>query len=94
MTTTGYLPFHVKHMVTYHYEHTTNGRYPVVVICDRPYDKRKISGRKKLTNNDWFFYMFLKPVYTIKVFIPSYLSAVNSKTNKMAELDLDSEQMS
>jgi hypothetical protein len=29
----------------------------------------------------------------IKVFIPSYLSVVNSKTNKMAELDLDSEKM-
>ena len=29
----------------------------------------------------------------IKVFILCYLSAVNSKTNKMAELDLDSEKM-
>jgi len=28
----------------------------------------------------------------IKVFIPSYLSVVNSKTNNMAELDLDSEK--
>ena len=36
---------------------------------------------------------FLNPVYTIKVFIPNYLSAVNSKTNKIAELDLDSKNM-
>ena len=33
------------------------------------------------------------PVYTIKVFISSYLSSVNSKINKMAELDFDSEKM-
>lgn len=33
------------------------------------------------------------PVYTIKVFIPSYLSTVNSKTSKVAELDLDSKQV-
>jgi hypothetical protein len=38
----------------------------------------------------------LSPIYLplIKpVFIPCYLSAVNSKTIKMAELDLDSEEM-
>jgi hypothetical protein len=29
----------------------------------------------------------------IKVCIPGYLLAVNSKTNKMAELDIDSEKM-
>jgi hypothetical protein len=31
------------------------------------------------------------PIYMIKVFIP--ISAINSKTHKMAELDLDSEKM-
>jgi hypothetical protein len=29
----------------------------------------------------------------VKVFIPSYISAVNTKTNKMAKLDLDYEEM-
>ena len=32
-------------------------------------------------------------VYTIKVFIPSYLYTVNLKTNKMAELDHDFEKI-
>jgi hypothetical protein len=64
------------------YKASLEGRFHVKAHLHDKSFRQKFAQRKLCQNY---------PIYMIKVFIP--ISAINSKTHKMAELDLDSEKM-